>query len=439
MIPSSYTITVSDFPAPGKHLLYNTRSQAQVVIDDELRSAIDALPAEPGNAQTAATFQQLARMGFIVSSKEEDRSALERSFARIRADDTVLRPTILTTYACNFACTYCVEEGVKQPMVMDEKTSIDAAAYIIRKLDQFGSKRISLTYYGGEPLLNMPAIRTSASILQDAALARGIAFGFMLSTNGALLTPDVVGELKPLGLVGAKITLDGPREAHDHNRPFRNGKGSFDLLLKNIETTADQLDIIVEVNVDARNAPRIPELLDLLAERGLRQKIRQVLFSPISPTPKDREGLRPSAEVPCAIASTDSSRQIMALTSIAVSKGFKVPLGVAAHVCEMVSKRSGFIIDPLGHLSRCGGLAGRTEFGFGNIYGEENDPYLGSDLWRRCADCAYAPICGDGCPFGSYIRFGDPLRFNCAKEATEYLVKESLKLAYVQKSRKPAQ
>jgi radical SAM protein with 4Fe4S-binding SPASM domain len=105
----------------------------------------------------------------------------------------------------------------------------------------------------------------------------------------------------------------------------------------------------------------------------------------------------------------------------------------------MMTKRTSFIIDPGGRLYRCGGLAGRTEFSFGTIGGSENDPYMGRELWRRCAACAYAPLCGDGCPFGAFVRWGDPLRLNCGKESLEHLVRENLKLSYLRKNRKQPQ
>jgi uncharacterized protein len=190
------------------------------------------------------------------------------------------------------------------------------------------------------------------------------------------------------------------------------------------------------VNHDRENVDRIPELLDLLASLGLREKIQSIVFSPISPAPKDREGMVPATELPCAITSLESARQLMDLKRMASEMGFPVALGVVARLCEMVAKRSSFVIDPHGDLYRCGGFAGRKGFGFGAIRGQESDPFLGLELWRRCAHCAYAPLCTDGCLFGAYVRYGDPLRLNCGLDAMAYQVRESLKLAYRAKARK---
>jgi uncharacterized protein len=293
-----------------------------------------------------------------------------------------------------------------------------------------------LTFYGGEPLLNMPAIRIVARKLHEFSAANGIPLDIDLSTNGALLTRGVIDELKPFGLKSAKITLDGPRETHDRNRPFRNGKGSFDVLLPIIVDAADQIDIVIEVNFDEANSGSIPALLDELVRVGVREKIKSIQFNPISSTPKDREGMRPSTETDRPFLSLEMARHMIALQTAAMDRGFPVKVGVVAHMCEMLARKTNFIIDPHGDLYRCGGLVGRKEFGFGTLGEPEHDRYLGLELWKRCAGCALVPICGDGCPFGAYVQFGDPLRLDCGKEAMDYLVRENLKLSYLLKARK---
>jgi uncharacterized protein len=438
VIVSRFTISIPGFPSPGRHLLYNTRSQAEVVVDDELAEAVRGLPQTPRSEKTSAALGQLARMGFLVCSPEEDARALEAFFDRARRDDSVLRPTVLTTYACNFACRYCVEDGLLTALAMDEDMARRAVDYIEEKFVEYRSREISLTFYGGEPLLNMRAVRAVAARLKRYTSERGVPFGFGLCTNGALLSEEVVRELAPLGLTGAKITLDGPREVHDRNRPFRSGAGSFDVLLANIRAAADLTRISIEINFDEPNAAQVPALLDQLAAEGLAVKIERVVFSPISPTPKDRLAARPGSEVPCRILSPESARLFIWLQEQALERGFEVGTGVAAHMCEMLMKRSSFIIDPRGELYRCGGLAGRAEFSAGRIDGTGTDAFLGRELWRRCGDCALVPVCGDGCPFGAYVRYGDPLRLVCEKESMEYVVRERLMQAYRRKKARAA-
>ncbi len=438
MIQSRFNVEVESFPGPGKHLIYNTRSQAQVVIDGELREILARLPSSPAKPEAAQALTQLEKMGFVVADARADDAALERFFARVRSDNTVLKPTVLTTYACNFACTYCVEQGVRRGAPMSEEMATRVVEYIILQFRTLASREILLTFYGGEPLLNLRAVRLVARSLKAFTDGCGAGWGFHLSTNGSLLTPEVIGELVPLGMRGAKITLDGPGAIHDHTRPFGNGKGSFDTLVRNIEAAVDMTSIVIEVNFGRENVASIPVLLDFLVERGLERKISRLLFMPISETPQDVPARGAAPERTCASLAFGASDELIRLQAVALERGFPVNTAVTAQVCEMLSKRSSFIIDPDGRLYRCGGLAGRSEFSFGTIDGPENDRWLGTDGWRRCAGCVYAPLCGDGCPFGSYVTWGDPWRLVCRKEEMERVVREGLKATYLRKNGKQA-
>ncbi|HYW84669.1 MAG TPA: radical SAM protein [Spirochaetia bacterium] len=429
MTASRFTTSIADFPAQGMHLLYNALTRAQVVIDDELRSALAALPEPPAHPRITAALDQLGRMGFVVAAENDDTRALEAWFAASREDDTVLRPTILATYSCNFGCTYCVEEGVKGPVSMDRETAAKSVRFIQKKTEEYGSTRIALHFSGGEPLLNMPAIRVVAGELNEYGRAYGIPFAFGLSTNGALFDGKTAENLTPLGLTWARVSLDGPPAAHDVKRPFQDGRGTFGLLMRQIEETVTLTKLDIAINFDRENGGEIPILLDYLASRGLAAKIRTLVINPITPSPERRETLAPGSEMACDAMSLRTARQKLTLQRLALERGFNVDISIAPRQCSMV-KRSSFIIDPRGDLYRCAGLAGRREFRAGSINGKECDLFLGTELWKRCAQCPWVPICGDGCPFAAYLRCGDPFALFCSRRSVEYAVKESLKLSY---------
>ncbi len=439
MIPSRFNVTVPDFPGSGKYLLYNTVTQAQVVIDDALRAILGELPTLPEKEEARTAVAQLQRMGFLAASESDDTAALENLFKKVWDDHSVIRATVLMTYSCNFRCVYCVEEGVKEPVFMDEKTALEAVEYIEGKLKEYGARKIDVYFYGGEPLLNVPAIRTMARGLSDFCRANNVPFTFGFNTNGALLTSELIAELMPLGLSWARITIDGPKESHDRYRPFKNGKGSFDTVTARLTEACTLMPVDVNINYDQSNVGKVPALLSYLQDVGLAAKIGKVTFTPITPTPKDREGLRPATEMDRAMMTVETAGQLIELSRAALDKGYKVDVGVQARACEMVLRRTSFIIDPRGDLYGCSALAGRKEFRLGNFRGEQKDPFKGLELWRRCAGCVYAPLCGDGCPFGAYIRYGDPLALNCMKETMDYFVRESLKLSYLNKKKAKAE
>jgi uncharacterized protein len=105
----------------------------------------------------------------------------------------------------------------------------------------------------------------------------------------------------------------------------------------------------------------------------------------------------------------------------------------------MTASSAVFTIDPTGRIFKCPAFVGHEEFAAGSITnGETAAPGAASakELWQRCSDCAYVPLCGEGCQFGSYLRYGDTTRLNCRKDFVEHMVRENLKLNYRYRSNK---
>ena len=436
---SRYTLAIDDFPDKGKALLFNTLTRAQVVVDGEMRSLLDHLPSAEAPAAAADSLARLQQLGILCADDADEDSTLEQWFQRVHAGDGALRPTVLTTYSCNLACTYCVEEGVKEPVFMDQAMAAEVARFLLRRRRELGSNRIALIFYGGEPLLNPDAMTGLASRLQHGCRADGVPFSFNIITNGTLLAPDLVTALDALGLARVKVTIDGDRAAHDRTRPYRGGRGSFETILANLERVAGLTGVDVGVNLDERNAATVPALFEELERRGLRERIKRVSFKPVSPTPADRQGLPGAAEIPCAWADVGFARRMVELRDLAASRGFSVDEDIGAHLCEAIGNPGSFTIDPTGVIYRCSGFVGHPAFASGDIgSGQIGGDSFGS-LWRRCRACAMAPLCGDGCPFGSWVIKGDPTALVCSREAMEILVLGTIGSNYRRKHRaKPA-
>lgn len=95
----------------------------------------------------------------------------------------------------------------------------------------FESESLHLGFYGGEPLLEIELIKKCVDYIQKNVEGKRITFG--ITTNGTLLTGEVLQFLYDNDF-SITISLDGPKEDHDACRKFANGKGSFDIVVKNI-------------------------------------------------------------------------------------------------------------------------------------------------------------------------------------------------------------
>jgi uncharacterized protein len=424
------TIFVDDFPKEGQCIVYQTRTQAQVVVDRELKNILDELPTPPQKEEAREALLQLEKMGLVIDNGADEKQILEEWFEALKGDRSELKATILTTYDCNFACPYCVEEGVKAPVSMDRQTALQTVEYLRKQLETHSPEKLFVTFYGGEPLMNMAALRLLARQIGDLARKKGVPFVFGMTTNGSLLTRRVVKELAGYGLKGAKITLDGTREFHDRTRPFKTGKGSFDVILKNILDVIDLIDIDVGGNFNQANLGSFISLLDHLKSLGLAGRLHRVSFKPISPNTYSQPEGSSCSDLGCVFSDPTIMKGIIDLRRATLERGFRADPGLGINICSMVMNNLSMVIDPLGRIYRCPAFVGREGFVVGDIDHPGEEDFTSLDLWKRCIECPYVPLCGDGCIYAAYLRFGDVSRLNCQREFMEFMVRENLKLNY---------
>lgn len=115
---------------------------------------------------------------------------------------------IALTNACNARCRFCRFPSVRP----EDRSFADPARLLpgLRRLRAGGIQYLSFT--GGEPLL-YPAL------LEVADEARRLGFHTLLVTNGALLNPALIRDLKQAGLERLIISLDAAEpEVHDRHR-----------------------------------------------------------------------------------------------------------------------------------------------------------------------------------------------------------------------------
>ncbi|WP_297437646.1 radical SAM protein [Thermococcus sp.] len=136
--------------------------------------------------------------------------------------------------ACNFSCIYCyANKGtytLEKPKLMDRETMRKAIDFLFDKAP-YG---VSIVFFGGEPLLNFPVIKEGVLYAEQKAKESRKPVFFSVTTNGYLLTPEVVDFLlsHPFNII---VSVDGPREIHDHNRPFVDGSPTYNVVANNLK------------------------------------------------------------------------------------------------------------------------------------------------------------------------------------------------------------
>jgi len=439
---SFHTIIVDDYPAEDQYLLYSTRTQGLVKIDQSLKSVLDRLEHldEPTRLQHDQDLQYLHKVGLIVRDEQEDLEKLKKHLNDIKYshDQSQLLVTVLTTYACNFKCTYCFEESSRTTVKLDFDTQEQVIRWLQSRMERFGYGALNINYYGGEPLLNPQAIEHISSQMQEWCQKRGKDFRFSLQTNGYLLTPPKVRRFKELGLTNVRISVDGVGEDHDRNRPLRGGGGTFERIMQNIQDCVDLVKISISIGYDKGDIAPIEKLVHYFDELGILHKLGQFAFSPLIPTlgPKGEPQRIQGSQ--CMGNSEDkalaaASRKI---TDLLASRGVPNRGGLATSICPLTRENGGITIDQHGRLYRCNSLLGHPEFSVGDVrndnYNDQHEFFRDLDVWNQCpVDCTYMPMCSGGCRLmsfvGGYKNFKVP---SCKKAYLNEMAPEFIKRDY---------
>ena len=218
------------FTAEGETYLYAAESGGLFRLDDGARDALSTLDMLEGTTVPPEILSDLRRAG-LLGNAAGCRPSVRTAHPPLRLRTLVL----MLTYSCNLACRYCYEdreegcvptvEGGTVPREMSPESLRESVRFLI---DHSGENRkLSIVLFGGEPLLRFPLLR--AAVLESRAMAdaRGKEISFSITTNGTLLTREIAGFLKENG-ISVCISIDGPREVHDVNRPYASGRGSYD-------------------------------------------------------------------------------------------------------------------------------------------------------------------------------------------------------------------
>jgi uncharacterized protein len=446
--------------------LMNTLTDAQAIVSSDVAALLDApVDVDQLDGESRRAFDELVENGFLTPGRDHDRESLNRYLDQITSDTSELNVTVLTTLQCNFACDYCFQGDHGDYNKFAEKMSLETAArvaaWIERELDRVRPEKLVLTFFGGEPLLNLPVMYYLAERLAAATSSRGVQQIVSIITNGLLLTEEVVDRLLPFGLKGVKITLDGDRDTHNRMRPLRGGQGTFDRIIDNMRRIAGRCQIAIGGNFDDSSFGSYSALLGFLKEE-FEGKLVKVNFKPTVRTPEDAgvhvakstlsgKGVLPLIPVNsngqpmkplggtcmtsagAGTASTCDSchsldDQMTFLRDETRRHGFNTPDGVHNGPCHVHMKHA-HTIGPEGSLYACPGFTGEKGMSTGHI-DDRRDPLRDRaqerfdrlSPWNACGDCAFIPVCAGGCIAASHMTLGDMNTPACHKRSYESAV-----------------
>jgi heme b synthase len=321
------------------------------------------------------------------------------------------------TRGCNLNCVHCRAAAERGPY--PGELGRDKCFQILEEIRAVGYPIIILT--GGEPLLR-------GDVFDLAAHGTALGLRMVMATNGTLMTPDVVQEIKTSGIKRVSISLDGPTPEH-HDR-FRNVKGAFEGAREGIALLRDAgVEFQINTTVTRHNVDVIEDILNLAVRLGA---VAHHIFL-LVPTGRAREMVNQEIEAaeyerllrwfyrmrdrtPLHLKATCAPHYYRILRQEARRKGEEVKFenyGLDA-VTRGCLGGSSFcfisyegIVQPCGYLDiNCGDLRHtdfRTVWQDSPVFAKLRTPaaYQG-----KCGICEYQRFCG-GCRARAYEASGD--------------------------------
>lgn len=294
---------------------------------------------------------------------------------------------ILTTTDCNASCAYCYEKGIAAS-AMDAGCAQRTADFIIRRYRERES-HVTLEWFGGEPLMNIPAI----SLICDKLSAAGVPFHSKIISNGLLLNSYLIDTAAhEWRTESVQLTIDSVGEEYDQLKGVP--RGSFQRLISGINDLL-QSGIRVRVRINDTGSGDAPKkvIKYLYRHFGNDRRLRIYLC------PLYRNEKMPSRE---------SMRRILRLEQELFRLGYEDeglyyifrPRRLRCFACSP----GGHTIAPDGRIFNCSHVMDAKHCAGTVSCFDECSPqrlsYTKAPLSDECIACIFLPVCGGGCRSG---------------------------------------
>ena len=426
----------------GFHIVLDVNSGAVHVVDPlayDVIAWLDGRGSQPKEGDFTDELCEEASLRFKDAASKDDIRALlsdirelvakgmlftddpyENIIGEVKARKTVVKALCLhVAHDCNLACRYCfAEEGEYhgRRALMSTEVGKKALDFLV---EASGHRRnLEVDFFGGEPLMNWEVVKELVAYGRELEKTHDKHFRFTLTTNGVLLT-DEVQDFLNREMDNVVISLDGRKEVNDHMRPFRSGKGSYDLIVPKFQKLAKsrgQQKYYIRGTFTRGNLDFASDVLHF-ADLGF----SQISIEPVVADPSEPYAIR-EEDVPVICEEYDRLAKEMIRREKA-GEGFTffhfmIDLTggpcIAKRLSGCGSGTEYLAVTPWGDFYPCHQFVGMEEFCMGNVDEGITRPDI-ADAFRKpnvytkekCRTCFAKFYCSGGCMANAYNAHGD--------------------------------
>jgi uncharacterized protein len=370
------------------------------------------------NQEMADTVKYLYQNYFIVKQTEDDQALYEKCISLIYPP-AISNAYIVVTENCNFNCKYCfIAETVnadKPNKIMTRAVAKTTVALLQKTYEkQKTDYDKTITFYGGEPLLNIDMIKF---FMEEIERTKQTMYWpddvkFTIISNGALLTPPIIRFLKSNN-ISLGISYDINKSAHA-NRISKNDKDTFDIVREKIELCKQQniplsLSITITEDTLQNQATVLDEILNInpLA-------VAFNLLIPNHHTQQNASYYENATDFMIAVFKELRQHGIYEDRMMRKVQAFADHKLYLYDCCA--SGGNQYVISPSGEIGICHGYLNDRKYFSSTVFDENFNFQTNPDFkhWQKrsplfmekCFDCACLGICGGGCPYAAEYVYG---------------------------------
>lgn len=338
------------------------------------------------------TRKKLAQLGFFGVPAKPSKS------------DKIVKIGLILTTGCNLRCKYCFV--VPQASVRYMKP--EYAIRIIKEKITPETEEIYITFFGGEPTLNMETLKAAVEYVENI----GVNAHFLINTNGTVSDDDLDYLIEKNFIF--IVSSDGVPEINDKQRPMLTGEK----VSKEIERTIKRLveaDALFKVRatVTGESIFYLKESIDYWDSLG----VKFVHFEPVASSNKEIKYPSPEIYVEQVVAALDEAEKVGMWI---ISSPYMNLLTPSTYFCTTVSGEDE-LFTPDGSISLCYRVQEYDhpfqDFIVGK-YDADTDSFnryldrinllrkIDVSAKSQCDNCAAKYICGGGCPLRNKIETG---------------------------------
>jgi uncharacterized protein len=258
------------------------------------------------------------------------------------------RVVLLPTTDCNLKCIYCYASSGENKVNMSFEKAKASIDFIAQNALKTGQKKIGISFHGGgEPFMNYNLIQDAVDYTEQVCKDKSLKSNYSVVTN-AVLNKEQLNFLAD-NRFRVNISLDGPEDIQNFQRPMKDGKSSYEHVMKTIKFMEEnKQNYGIRSTITNYNLGRLPEMIDFFKENT---SLKDVHFEPVFECGRCEKTQTKEPD------SKEFLEKIVEAKDYAETKGIEIYYSggrfdsTTDHFCGAAG--SNFILTPYGDITTC--------------------------------------------------------------------------------------